>query len=422
MNTLIKSASLLLLGSMSTLALEWPQYRGPYTNGVTPEKITKPWSGAAPKELWRVPCTGGFSSFSVNNGRAFTLVLRDTDGVSQEAVLALDAKTGKELWSAPLSSVKYDGGGNAGTGDNKGGDGPRSTPTAVENDVFVLSSALVLISYDAATGKVNWKKDLIKEHAGRNIQWQNAASPLYAGKMLYVGGGGPGESLLCISPKTGDVVWKAFDERITHATPVAATIQGQQQVIFFLQSGLLAVEPNTGKELWRYKFDFKISTAASPVVIGDIVYCSAGYGVGGGAVRISKEGMGLKASEIYRIRGDKEIANHWSTPVAYQGHLYGMFQFKEYGGGPVKAVDAQTGNVKWTEKGFGPGNIILADKQLIALSDAGELVLIDPTPTGYKEAGRAKILSGKCWSTPVLSNGRIFARSTTEAVCVEVGQ
>lgn len=411
---------LLALAALPLHAADWPQYRGINGDGTTTETIAKPWGSAGPKVLWKVPSEGGFSSFSVAGGRAFTLALKEVDGVKQESIVALDAATGKELWFAALNFPKYDGGGDSGTNDNKGGDGPRSTPTAGPNRVVALSSQLVLKCWESATGKEVWARDIIKEHAGRNIQWQNAASPLLEGGLIYVAGGGPGESLLAIDPKDGSVVWKAFDEKITHATPVAATILGQRQIIFFLQSGLLSVEPKTGKELWRYPFDYKVSTAATPVVSGDIVYCSAGYGVGAGAVKITKSGDQFIATEIYRSRGNKPLANHWSTPIVKDGNLYGMFQFKEYGNGPVKCVDIATGNVKWEQPGFGPGHVILAGDKVLALSDAGNLVLIDTKPDAYKELARADVLDGKCWTTPVLANGRVFARSTKEAVCLDV--
>jgi outer membrane protein assembly factor BamB len=401
-------------------AAPWQQYRGPSADGRSPEKIAKPWDDKGPKVLWKVPSEGGFSSFTVAGNRAFTLSLKDTDGVNQESLVALDANTGKELWFAPLTVAKYDGGGDSGTSDNKGGDGPRSTPTTDGERVYALSSKLVLTAFDAASGKVVWTTDLIKDHAGRNIQWQNAASPLLEGGLLYVAGGGSGESILAFNPKDGAVVWKAFDEKMTHATPVPATIGGQRQIVFFLQSGLLSVEPKTGKELWRYAFDYKVSTAASPVVSGDIVYCSAGYGVGAGAVRVTHEAGQWKATEIYRIRGNKPLANHWSTPVLKGGFLYGLFQFKEYGSGPLKCVDIANGEVKWERPGFGPGQVILAGDQLVALADNGDLVLIDAQPAEYKELGRAKVLDGKCWTTPILTNGRIYARSTKEAVCLDV--
>ena len=388
-------------------------------DGGTPEKIAKPWT-TSPTIVWKAPEEGGFASMAVAGGKAFTLALHDIEGAKQEALVALDANTGKELWAAPLNFAKYDGGGDSGSNDNKGGDGPRSTPSVYGNIVLAMSSQLSLRAFNAADGKVLWTRDLIKDNHGRNIQWQNAASPLLENGLVYVGGGGPGESLLALNPKDGSVAWKAFDEKITHATPVAATILGQRQVIFFLQSGLLSVEPKTGKELWRYKFDYNTSTAASPVVYKDMVYCSAGYGVGAGAVKITKAGDKWTATEMYRLHGN-EVANHWSTPVVKDGYLYGMFQFKEYGNGPMKCVDIATGQVKWEQNGFGPGQVILAGDQVVALSDKGDLVLVAANPDKYKELARANVVSGKCWSTPVLANGRMYVHSTKEAACVEVG-
>ena len=410
-----------LLALTTTLhAADWPQYNGPATDRTTPEKIAHVWMSTGPKVLWKMPSTNGFSSFAVAGARCFMLEGRDVDGAPQEVLVARDANTGKEGWTAPLGAAKYDGGGNDGAGDNKGGDGPRSTPTTDGAHVFTMSAKLVLQSFDAATGKELWKKDLMAEFSGRNIQWQNAASPLLDGGLLYVAGGGGGQSLIAFNPADGAVVWKAFDEKMTHATPVAATILGQRQIIFFLQSGLLSVEPKTGKELWRYAFNYSTSTASSPVVAGDIVYCSAGYGIGAGAAKIAKNGDQWTATEIYRLRGNKPLANHWSTPVLFGGHLYGMFSFKEYAKGAVKCVDIKDGSVKWEKEGFGAGQVILAGDKVLALSDAGELVLIDPQPAAYKELARAKVVDGKCWTTPVLANGHIYVRSTKEAACIDI--
>src|SRR4051794_3848260 len=93
---------------------EWPQFRGPHSDGTTAEKVAAPWSGGKPKELWRTPSEGGFSSFAIAAGRAFTLSLKSVEGARQESLVALDADTGKELWSAPLNFGKYDRGGDAG--------------------------------------------------------------------------------------------------------------------------------------------------------------------------------------------------------------------------------------------------------------------------------------------------------------------
>jgi outer membrane protein assembly factor BamB len=286
--------------------------------------------------------------------------------------------------------------------------------------VFVTSAKLVVASFDVKSGQPVWSRDLIKEHAGRNISWQNAASPLLEGKLVIVGGGGPGESLLALDQATGQPVWKAHDEKITHATPVAATILGQRQIIFFMQSGLVSLNPADGKLLWKHPFRYNVSTAASPVVGGDTVFCAAGYGVGATGVKITKEGDTLKATELWRTQGNHPVANHWSTPVHYQGHLYGMFSFKEYGTGPMKCVELATGKVKWQQPGFGAGQVILAGDSILALADNGDLAVVEASPAAFKVISRAKVLNGKCWSTPVLADGRVYARSTKEGVCLDV--
>ncbi|MBL9176217.1 MAG: PQQ-binding-like beta-propeller repeat protein [Verrucomicrobiales bacterium] len=417
----------LLLVASATVALtgfsaDWPGVHGPNGDGSSPESIPKSWPAGGPKVLWKVPSSKGFSSFVVGGGRAWTLELREVEGAPQEVLVARNADTGADLWVRTLGSVKYDGGGDSGTNDNKGGDGPRSTPTLDGDRVYVTSAKLVVSCIDAKSGDVLWQHDLMKEFSGRNITWQNAASPVVEGDLVLVAGGGAGESLIAFHKKDGKVAWKAFDETMTHATPTPATLQGQRQVIFFLKSGLLSVEPKTGKELWRFAFPFRTSTAASPVVDGDLVYCSAGYGVGAGACRVSRTGDAWKVEPVYRFEGNNPLANHWSTPVLQDGHLYGMFQFKEYGSGPVKCVDIRTGKVLWDQAGFGPGQVIRVNGGILALGDAGQLVLIEPTPSGSHELARAQVLEGKCWTTPAISKGRVYARSTKEAVCLEFGK
>lgn len=412
--------AILALPLAAAQAADWPQYRGPNQDGVSLEKVDLNWPAGGPKVVWKAPTRNGFSSFAVSGGKAFTQVNRDIDGEPREICVALDAATGKELWFANVGAGKYDSGGESGTPDNNGGDGPRSTPTVSDGRVYVFTQHLVLYCFDAATGQPVWTKNLVKEHAGRNIGWKSAASPVVDGDLVFVGGGGAGQSLLALNKKTGDAVWKAHDETITHSTPVVATILGQRQAIFFLKSGLLSVSTTDGKALWRFPFRFSVSTAISPVVSGDIVYCSAGYGIGSGACRIAKEGDGFAAKQLWVIPGDKQVANHWSTPVCKDGYLYGMFSFKQFGTGPMKCVELATGKLMWERPGFGPGNVLLVNDKILALADDGQLVVVEALPAAYKEIARFKAVTGKCWSTPALSDGRIYIRSTKEGACLDV--
>ncbi len=410
---LIATGLLALTPWMGALGEEWNQYRGPRLDGISKEPILRAWPANGLKQSWKVPLTDGFSSFSTGSGKAYTLVNRLVEGVKRETVVALDLATGKEVWAYPIAVSKFDGGGDSGTQDNGGGDGPRSTPAFSEGKVYVYSAGLKLVCVNADSGTLAWTRDIVQQHAGRSIRWQNAASPAIDGSLIFVAGGGTGQALLAIDRQTGEPVWKGEDDLMTHATPVVATLLGQRQVIYFTQSGLVSLDVKSGKALWRHKFPYNVSTAASPVVSGDIVYCSAGYNVGSSAARIAKKGEDWSATELWRLTGNK-ICNHWSTPVALNGHLYGMFSFKEYGKGPLKCVEMATGIEKWAQPGFGPGNVTLVDGQLLVLTDAGELVLVKPDPSGYRESARMKAVQGKCWSTPVVSQGRALVRSTRE--------
>jgi len=415
----LRSAGACILLSVSVCGGDWPQYRGPHHNGISDERIGN-WPEGGAKLRWKTPMNAGFSSITIADGVAATLVLREKDGVQREHVMALDTNTGKELWAAPLSVAKYDNGGDSGAPDNKGGDGPRSTPTIDAGNVFVFDGKLNLYCFDAKTGQQKWTKDLVAEHHGKVISWQNAASPVIEGELIFAACGGPDESLLGIDKNTGKTIWKGESDAITHASPTVGAVLGQQQVIFFTQKGLVSCEPGTGKVLWRYPFKYSVSTAASPIIAGDIVYCSAGYGVGAGAAKISKAGDTWTATEIWRETGNK-IANHWSTPIYRDGYLYGMFQFKEYSAGALKCVDVKSGKEVWSQPNFGPGNVTLVGDKLVALTDAGDLVLINPNSEKYLELARFNAVKGKCWSTPSVAEGRIYVRSVKEGACYDVG-
>lgn len=431
MKTAILS-SLITVAGFSTLlaalparpgsATDWPSYRGPNGNGSTTADFGKAWGSSGPKKLWKAETTKGFSSITASGNLACTLLTRDFEGSPTEHCIALDAANGKELWAAPLKVANYgDDGGNQGTSDNKGGDGPRSTPTIDGGNVYVYGSNMDLYCFDGKTGKAVWNKDIAKEYGGKGISWKNATSPLIEDGMVIVSGGGGGAAFLAFDKSEGSLKWKGEDDTITHATPVLTTILGTRQVVFFTKAGLAGVTPKDGKVLWRQPYKFNVSTAASPIVFEDIVYCSAGYGVGAGAYKITKNGNDWSSSEIWRKEGN-DLANHWSTPVCKDGYLYGMFQFKEYGNGPVKCVDIRTGETKWSQAGFGPGNVILSGSRVLALSDKGELVLFGASPEAYRELARADVLDGKCWSTPTLAGDRIFARSTTEAGAFQIAK
>ena len=261
------------------------------------------------------------------------------------------------------------------------------------------------------------------EYAGVTIYWQNAASPLIVGDLVIVNGNGPNQCLLAFHKLDGSLAWKGQSDGMTHSTPVATTIGGVPQVIFFAQSGLVSAAPETGAILWRFPLNYNFtSVAASPVVAGDLVYCSRAYAgslssalAGAVVVSVTNVSGSFSAEKIWYKTN--QLMNHWCTPVQYNGHLYGM-----YGQGALefKCIEMATGLQNWSMPGFGYGSVLVVNGKILALTDDGELALVDPNPAAYTELARYRPLTGKCWNVAAISNGRIYVRSTTEAAALDV--
>jgi len=390
-----------LLFCLPVLGADWPQFRGPANDGSSAEKILTAWPQEGPKEVWKVPVGEAFGAISVSGDKAFCFMQRD----EKEVAVAMDRQTGKELWAVPLGeSIK----------DRQGGDGPRTTPAVDGDKVYVLGTWLNLVCLNAADGKTVWSHDIEKEFGGVVPKWGNAASPIIEGDLLFVCGGGRGQSIIAFDKTTGNVAWKKHDDEITHASPTPATIHGVRQIIFRTGSGLVAVAPKTGDVLWRYAIPHRVSSAASPVVGGDIVYTSSAYGIGAGACKVTKTDAGFSAAEVWRDAG---LQNHWTTPVYHDGYLYGLYKQPS----TLRCIEMATGKEVWSKSGFGWGGAtILVEGNVLVQDERGELVLVKATPEKYTELTRAHPLGGKCWTMPVISDGRIYARSTQEAVCLDV--
>lgn len=408
-------AATLLFAAPALLAADWPQYRGPKHDGKTPEAIRTDWPKDGPKVVWKASLGDSFGTFAVVGDRAYVMVSRG----DEEGLLCLDANTGKEQWFTAMGKTIFE---------QMGGKGPRTTPVVVGDKVYAFGTYFNLVCVNAKDGKQVWAHDLEKEHKAQNdtngiVQWGNAGSAIVEGDHVIVAGGGPGETFIAFEKDTGKLAWKTGTEKVTHATGTPATIHGVRQIVFFVQSGLVAVEPKTGKELWRFKFPFNVSTASAPIVggaNGDIVYCSAAYNVGAAACKVSKKGDTFEARQLWRLKGN-ENANHWTTPVYLDGHIYGLYGHRGKPEAKLECRELATGTVKWSQDAPGAGGAtILAGRHLLVQHENGQLVVIDPSPAGYKKIAEAQPLQGKAWSAAIVSNGKIYARTDKEGVCLDV--
>jgi len=411
MNIRIATAALAwpLLALAQVQAADWPGFRGDNCDGQA-EASTSLKSLATAKELWRIPLGESFSQISIAGDKAVVFVMKGKG----EAAVCLDPKSGKEQWSTPIDST---------TNTDTHGQGPRATPAISAGMVFVYSSSMKLVALDLSTGKTLWHQDILKDYGGRKIGWGPAASPLVVDDRVIVIGGGAGKGIMAFDKKTGKAAWSATDDVHTHATPTVAVIEGQKQVIAFMVSGLVSVDAKSGDVLWRYPFSYKVSTAASPIVggiKGNIVFCSAGYQVGAGACRVSKQGASWTAKELWK----NSIQNHWASGIHKDGYIYCLDGFKN-GKCPLVCLDIETGDIKWKKDNFGSqGGLIRVGDGILINTPNGDLVLVEASPAGYSERGRLSAFAGgkhRIWNAPSFADGRVFVRDTlSEAVCFEV--
>lgn len=374
---------------------DWPHFRGPARNGVSAETgWLDRWPADAPNVAWRARVGLGFSSFAVAGGRAFTIGHAN----DEDAVFAFDAEKGALLWKhahpAELNDEFYQGGSS-------------STPAVDGDRVYVLGRFGHVFSLEAATGKVAWTANVAKEAGIRVPRWGFAGAPLvHEGLLLLnVGDGG-----VALDRDTGKIAWKSGDKDAGYSSPLP--VGGQ--VLLSTGSSWLGVDAKTGRELWRLRWVTQYGVnAADPVVDGGRVFLSSGYGKGGGV-------FALGEGEPSPVWTGKAMRNQTNPCVLVGGHLYGV-DGDEDKQPSLKCVEFATGREKWSQGGLGAAGVSAADGKLLVLSEAGELIVAPASSEGFKPSARAKVLEGKCWTAPVLANGRVLCRNGAgDVVCIDL--
>jgi outer membrane protein assembly factor BamB len=211
----------------------------------------------------------------------------------------------------------------------------------------------------------------------------------------------------------GAVVWKSGDDPAGYATPMVATIGGKRTVVLFKGAALVGLDAKDGRELWRFpwKTNYEVN-AASPIVVGDRIFISSGYGSGCALIEINAG----RAVEKWR---NKNLKAHINSPVYSKGYVYGIDD-QASSRAPLVCLDFSSGQVKWSQRGIG-GALVGADGKLIILSEAGELILAEESPAGFRPLGRAQVLPKRCWVQPTFANGRAYCRNNDgQLVCLDL--
>ena len=408
-----------LLAALPALAVDWPEWRGPERDAVSPETgLLSRWGPGGPPLAWKTSGIGsGFSSVAVVGDRIYTL--GDKDG--GQHVFALSRPGGRILWTARVGPA-WD--------DSRGG--PRGTPTVDGERVYAIGTEGDLVCLEAATGKEVWRRSLPSDFGGRMMsRWKWSESPLVDGDRLIFTPGARDAALVAVDKATGREVWRAAipdlgssgADGAGYSSVVVSNGAGVKQYVQLLGRGLVGVRASDGRFLWGYnRVANRVANVSTPIVRGDLVFASTGYQTGAALLELKKSGDGVAASERYFL-DSKVFQNHHGGFVLVGDHVYGGHG---HGKGFPICIELRSGRVAWggdiRNEGTGSAAVAYADGRLYFRYENGVILLLEATPEGYREAGSLAIpgVRDPSWAHLAIADGKLYVREQDSLYCYDL--
>jgi len=413
--TTARTAAILFAFTFSELhAADWIQWAGPngdFTVNVT--GLAELWPEGGPKQIWKRPLGDGYSSVLSKGDRLFTMY-RDKE--EEEVVVALDAGTGKTLWEHRYSRKLWP------DMTKEFGEGPNATPAIIGDRIVSVGVSGNLRCLNLDSGKLLWEHDLSAEYPRqkRREEYGYSISPLVYRDRVLVAVGGDKHGVIAYNPKDGSVVWASEPTRISYAQPVLAKLSGRDQYIFFSPTEIIALDPNTGKFLWRHPVVCDTENNLTPALPCDDthVWAASQFTSGGGRLLQLSPGESTSAvSELWYL--PKLQATH-STFIRLGEYVYGSI-----GGNNLSffaAFDWRTGKIAWRHRGLHKALFIYADEKIIALNESGELVLARISPSEIKVLATAQVTEGINWTVPTLVSKTLYVRDRKNIMALDLGR
>jgi outer membrane protein assembly factor BamB len=388
----------------SAAEADWPQWRGPLRNGLSPDTgLLKQWPETGPKVAWKISGLGeGYGSLSMRGDRIF---VQGTSGTAS-VVFCLNRADGKTIWQAALGPMVNESRGN----------GPRATPTIDGDKVFVLTENGDLASLRFRDGGVVWRKNILKEFGGSNPKWLISESPLVDGNRLIVSPGGGGASLVALDKNSGNLLWKSGDlsDGPAYSSAIAATVGGVPMYMNFTDSAAVGVRATDGKLLWKHGSPSnRTANCSTPVFADNKVFFTSAYGTGAALLNLTAANGGVNAQETYFT---KEMKNHHGGVVLVNGYLYG------FSDAILTCMEFATSKVMWRDRSVGKGSLTYADGMLYLLGEGQRVGLAEANPQAYVAKGGFSIQDfGKpSWAHPVVIGGKLYIRNQGELTAYNV--
>ena len=399
---------------------DWGRFRGPNCDGKCTETgLLQQWPEGGPELLWKLEGLGtGYSSVSIVDGKILTTGDLERDDDESQYIMAFDLNTRKPLWETRIGPPHSDG--------------SRCTPTVDGELTYAIGTSGDLVCVETETGKVVWKKNFEKDFGGKMMSgWKFSESPLVDGDKLVCTPGGKDETMLALNKKTGETIWKCAipsfgkegKDGAGYSSIVISEACGVRQYVQILGRGAVGVAAEDGKFLWGYgRVANRVANITNPQISGDYVFVTTSYKTGSALLKLSRDGDGIKAEEVYFLGPDK-FENHHGGVVLVGDYIYGGDGKSK--GTPV-CLELLTGKIRWKPEAPSGGSaaILYADGHMIWRYDKGPVFLVEATPAAFKIKGRLEPPKGDgpAWPHPAIHDGKLYLRHRNVLLCYDVSE
>lgn len=391
-----------------TESANWTQWGGPRHDFYAPsEGIASEWAEGGPPPLWTRELGDGYSTILAEDGRLYTMYRPD----DQEAVICLDADTGETIWEHRYDHDPAEG------HVSQFGDGPRSTPLIAGDRLFTIGVAGKMHALSKSDGKVQWTHDLWgEEFGGSYLNHGYSSSPIaYKDKVIALVGG-EGKSIVAFKQSDGSVAWQSGDFKNSYSTPRILEVDGQTQLVTFMASEAVGLDPDTGGVKWTYAIGNQFEQNINPpsLVDGQYLFLSS-TSVGARGLKLTNKGDKTEVEELWSTR---KVQFYHVTSVRDGDYVYGCSGARSPAF--MAAVNVKTGEIPWRKRGFGKANAVWADGKMIVLDEDGKLYLTTPTPEDLTVHSEAQILDRVAWSTPTIVGKTLYVRDKSNIMALDL--
>jgi outer membrane protein assembly factor BamB len=387
----------------------WEQWGGPngdFKASVVSD-LAESWPEQGPPQIWSRSLGSGYAAVVFRSGVLFT-GYRDGD---DDVFIALRADDGSTIWEHRYRSDPPQGS----TLDF--GTGPNATPLVLPDRVITLGFGGTLEALDAKAGQPIWSHELIADFGGNALDFGYSASPIHHDGNVIVLVGGDRNAVVAFDPDDGSVAWASDPGGVSYATPIVIDVDGQVQIVYFSHEEVIGIAADGGRRLWSFPVKNQYLNNATGPSWGDgnLLWVATQLDGGTRVLRLTREGDATKVEEVWS--SNKMSIHFWNT-LRFDGHVYASVGSNAL---IVVAIDVETGEIKWRQRGFEQANLVHAGDVTILLDSNGELALVKLSPEGMDVVSRVSLLDGESWTVPTLVDTTLYVRDTNSIRALDLG-